>query len=138
MMDALGIGAVSRTTGVTIETIRWYEKVGLLQAPARTASNYRSYGQRHLDRLSFIRRARDLGFILGQVRDLLRLADQQDQSCEDIDVIAREHLGEVERKIADLQRLRRELADIIGRCGHGTVAECRILDALSPSPADAS
>jgi DNA-binding transcriptional MerR regulator len=136
MTKALGIGAVAKATGTKVETIRWYERVGLLPPPARTAGNCRSFGRAHLDRLSFVRRARDLGFTLHQVRDLLRLADQRDRSCDEVDAIARVHLAEVERKIADLEALRRELADIIGRCRHGTVAECRILEALSPTPAD--
>lgn len=137
MSDGLSIGALSKATGTKVETIRWYERVGMLPAPARTAGNYRSYGADHLRRLSFIRRARDLGFSLEQVRDLLRLADDRGRSCEEVDAIAREHLDEVERKIADLEALRRELTDLIGQCRHGTVAECRIIEALSPSPAGA-
>lgn len=137
MSDGLNIGALSKATGTKVETIRWYERVGMLPAPARTAGNYRSYGADHLRRLSFIRRARDLGFSLEQVRDLLRLADDRGRSCEEVDAIAREHLDEVERKIADLEALRRELTDLIGQCRHGTVAECRIIEALSPSPAGA-
>jgi Cu(I)-responsive transcriptional regulator len=138
MTDTLSIGALAKATGTKVETVRWYERVGLLPPPARTPGNYRSYGRAHLDRLSFIRRARDLGFTLDQVHDLLRLADQRDRPCAEVDTIARAHLEEVERKIADLEALRRELADIIGQCGHGTVAECRIIEALSPSPAGAA
>ena len=128
----LNIGDLARMTGTKAETIRWYERVGMLPAPARTSGNYRSYGTAHLERLSFVRRARDLGFSLDQVRELLQLADQGDQSCDAVDRVAREHLGEVERKIADLEALRRELQDLIGQCRHGTVAECRIVQALSP------
>ena len=94
--------------------------------------NYRAYGTSHLERLSFARRARNLGFSLEQVRELLRLADDRDKSCEAVDRVAREHLDEVERKIADLEAPRRELRDLIRQCRHGTVAECRILGALSP------
>jgi hypothetical protein len=94
-----------------------------------------AYDEELLNRLSFVRRARDLGFSLDQVRDLLGLADQTDRSCEAVDAIARQHLGEVERKIADLTALRDELAEIIERCDHGTVAECRIIGALAPVPA---
>ena len=132
MADTLGIGELARTTSTKVETIRWYERIGLLAAPARTAGNYRAYGPAHLARLSFVRRARDLGFSLDKVRELLRLSDQQDRSCEEIDVIARAHLADVERKVADLAALGRELRQIIGQCGHGTVAECRIIEALSP------
>jgi Cu(I)-responsive transcriptional regulator len=128
------IGDLARATGTKIETVRYYERVGLLPMPARTAGNYRIYSEENLRRLSFVRRARDLGFSLDQVRELLRLADQRDQPCEEVDVIAREHLTEVERKISDLTALGDELRHIIGQCGHGTVAECRIIEALSPVP----
>ncbi|HEX3990914.1 MAG TPA: helix-turn-helix domain-containing protein [Acetobacteraceae bacterium] len=131
----LSIGDLARATDTKIETVRYYERVGLLPTPARTGGNYRMYSQENLGRLSFIRRSRDLGFSLDQVRELLRLADQRDQSCEEVDVIAREHLTEVERKIADLTALGDELRHILGQCGHGTVAECRIIEALSPVPA---
>ncbi len=103
--------------------------------PARTGGNYRAYARSHLARLSFVRRARDLGFSLDHVRELLRLSDQQDQPCEEIDLIARGHLAEVERKVADLTALGHELRQIISQCRHSTVAECRIIEALSPSPA---
>jgi Cu(I)-responsive transcriptional regulator len=137
MSEEFSIGALARATGTKVETVRWYERVGLLPTPARTAGNYRSYGRSHLERLSFVRRARDLGFSLEQVRELLRLADDRDQSCEAVDRVAREHLEEVERKITDLGALRRELRDLIGQCRHGTVAECRILEALVPSDLNA-
>ena len=130
---SLSIGALAKATGTTVETIRWYERVGVLPAPARTAGNYRSYGPAHLERLSFVRRARDLGFTLDQVRELLRLADERGRSCDAVDRVAREHLEEVERKIADLVALRRVLQGLIGQCRHGTVNECRIIEALSPA-----
>nr|WP_314070780.1 helix-turn-helix domain-containing protein [uncultured Roseococcus sp.] len=130
--NPLSIGALSKATGTTVETIRWYERIGMLPVPARTTGNYRAYGAAQLERLSFIRRARDLGFSLDQVRELLQLADDRERSCDAVDHVAREHLGEVERKIADLEALRRELRDLIGQCRHGTVAECRIVQALSP------
>jgi Cu(I)-responsive transcriptional regulator len=132
MAQLLTIGAIADLTGTKVETIRYYERMGLLAAPARTSGNYRSYEPSHVARLSFIRRARDLGFSLDQVRELLGLADQKDRSCESVDTIAREHLAEVERKIADLKGLRRELDALISQCRHGTIAECRILDALAP------
>ena len=130
--DTFGIGELARATGTKIETIRWYERIGLLVAPARSGGNYRTYRRSHLERLSFVRRARDLGFSLDHVRELLRLSDQQDRPCEEIDLIARGHLAEVERKVADLTALGHELRQIIGQCRHGTVAECRIIEALSP------
>ncbi len=129
----LTIGDLAKGTGTKVETVRYYERIGLLPAPARTAGNYRAYRNEHLNRLSFIRRARDLGFSLIQIRGLLSLSDQRSRSCEAVDTIAREHLAEVDRKIADLDALRRELDSVISQCGHGTVAECRIIEALSPN-----
>ncbi|WP_043334325.1 MerR family transcriptional regulator [Belnapia moabensis] len=129
---SLSIGDLARATDTKVETSRWYERVGVLAAPARTSGNYRAYGSEHLERLSFVRRARDLGFSLDQVRDLLQLADDRNQSCDAVDRVAREHLEQVERKIADLKALRHELRDLIGQCCHGTVAECRIVRALAP------
>ena len=128
----LAIGELGRRTDTKVETIRYYERIGLLAEPARTAGNYRAYGPEHLNRLSFIRRSRDLGFSLDQVRALLDLSDDRDRSCEAVDAVAKAHLAEVDRKIADLRALRRELASMIDRCRCGTVAECRIIEALSP------
>jgi Cu(I)-responsive transcriptional regulator len=128
----LSIGALAHQTGTKIETIRYYERIGLLPAPARTVGNYRAYAPHHLERLSFIRRGRDLGFSLDAVRALLRLADDRTASCAEVDRIARSHLLEVERKLADLAALRAELRQLIEQCGHGTVAECRIIEALAP------
>lgn len=121
-----------------IETIRYYERIGLLPTPARTEGNYRLYAPNHLDRLSFIRRARDLGFSLDEVRTLLRLADDRSQPCAEVGRIARLHLAEVEHKLADLAALRAELKQLIEQCGHGTIAECRILEALAPSTSAAA
>jgi Cu(I)-responsive transcriptional regulator len=128
----LKIGDLAKATDTKVETIRYYEHVGLLAAPARTAGNYRAYRAEHLNRLSFIRRARDLGFSIDQVRTLLNLSDQKQRSCGAVDAIAREHLADVERKIADLTVLRRELKELIDQCRQGTIAECRIVEALAP------
>jgi len=130
----LSIGSLSRMTDTKVETIRFYEKSGLLPEPPRTEGNYRSYAPADLNRLSFIRRARDLGFSLDQIRVLLDLADDRSRSCEAVDEIAKEHLTEVERKIADLKALHRELDRLISQCRCGTVAECRIIETLSPLP----
>jgi Cu(I)-responsive transcriptional regulator len=128
----LSIGALARTTGTRVETIRYYERIGLLPAPARTSGNYRAYARHHLERLSFIRRGRDLGFPLDAVRALLRLADDRSRSCAEVDRIARGHLIEVERKLADLAALGAELRQLVDQCKHGTIAECRIIEALAP------
>jgi Cu(I)-responsive transcriptional regulator len=130
--SALTIGGLAKATGTKIETVRWYEKVGLLPAPARTAGNYRIYGSEHLKRLSFIRRSRELGFTIEEVRALLALADQQDRDCGEVDAIARQHLSEVERKIAQLTALASELHSVIGQCRGGRISECRIIEALVP------
>lgn len=130
--EVLTIGRLAGATGTNVETIRFYEKSGILPSPARTDGNYRSYDQAHLKRLSFIRRARDLGFSLDQVKALLDLSDDRTRSCAAVDDIAKGHRDEVERKIADLQALKRELDRIIDSCRCGTVADCRIIESLSP------
>lgn len=132
-LGVITIGDLSKATGTKVETIRYYERIGLLAAPGRTGGNYRAYAVKDLGLLSFIRRSRDLGFALKQVRELLSLSDQKKRSCEAVDVIAREHLAEVDRKLVDLKALRRELDGIITQCGCGTIAECRIIESLAPS-----
>jgi Cu(I)-responsive transcriptional regulator len=127
------IGELAHASGTKVETIRYYERIGLLPPPPRTGGNYRDYSAAHANRLSFTRRARDLGFSIEQIRALLDLADHKQQPCEAVDVIARAHLAEVKRKLADLRALRRELESLIGQCRHGTIAECRIIEALAPS-----
>lgn len=129
----LTIGELGRRTDTKVETIRYLEQVGLLPAPARTPGKYRAYDTAHLKRLTFIRRSRELGFSIDQVRALLDLADQRERSCEAVDIIAKQHRAEVDRKIADLRALRRELDSMIDQCRHGAVAECRIIESLSPS-----
>lgn len=131
--ERLRIGDLARATNTKVETIRYYEQIELLPAPSRTGGNFRAYAPEHLGRLSFIRRARDLGFTLDEVRELLSLSDQKRRSCEAVDAIARQHLADVDRKIADLKSLRTELDSIINRCSCGTIAECRIIEALAPS-----
>jgi Cu(I)-responsive transcriptional regulator len=126
------IGKLANATATKVETVRYYERIGLLSPPARTSANYRAYGSEHLARLSFIRRARDLGFTLESVRELLTLSDDRSRSCEAVDSIARTHLTEVERKISDLKALRSELNRVVGACRHGTVADCKIIETLAP------
>lgn len=133
------IGTLGRMTATKVETIRYYERVGMLPAPPRTSGNYRAYGPAQLKRLSFIRRSRELGFSLDEIRALLDLADKRDQPCDAVDAIARQHLADVDRKIADLRQLRRELSAMIASCAQGSVADCRIIESLSPAqsmPAD--
>jgi Cu(I)-responsive transcriptional regulator len=128
----LAIGDLAKATGTKVVTIRYYEQAGLLPAPRRTASNYRTYEAGHLHRLRFIRRCRDLGFSVDQVRELLALTENAERDCCAVDQIALEHLATIEQKIADLSRLANELRRISSQCQGGTVAKCRIIEALSP------
>ena len=131
----LSIGDVAKATGVKVVTIRYYEKIGLLPVPSRTDGNYRAYNQEHLRGLRFIRRCRDLGFTLEQVRDLLRLASQKNEECSEVDRITMRHLADIEAKVSDLSRLSAELRRISECCrGDGLIADCRIIEALSPAP----
>jgi DNA-binding transcriptional MerR regulator len=128
------IGALSRATDIKVVTIRFYETAGLLPKPSRSAGNYRTYSQEHLDRLLFIRRCRELGFTLDQVRELLELADQPGRDCCEVDRIAVEHLGVIADRIASLQSLADELRRLSTQCQAGSViADCRIISALSSS-----
>ncbi|MDC7812792.1 MerR family transcriptional regulator [Sphingomonas koreensis] len=129
---AFTIGELGKATGTNVETIRYYERIGLLAKPERTSGNYRSYRKAELGRLSFIRRARDLGFPLDRVRALLSLSDDRTRDCAMVDALARDHLAEVECKIADLTALRSELSALLDTCEGGTVGDCRIIEALAP------
>lgn len=131
MNGTLSIGELAKETSVKVVTIRYYEQIGLLAAPERTNGNYRAYNQEHAHRLRFIRRSRDLGFPVEQIRDLLRLSSEQHDSCSEVCVIAQKHLELVEAKLADLQRLASELRRISSSCsGDGPMADCRIIEAL--------
>ena len=131
--DDLKIGDLGRATGTKVVTIRYYEKIGLLPAPDRSVGNYRTYDAAALERLRFIRRCRDLGFSLDQVRELLSLASDVARPCAEVDQITDTHLADVERKITDLQSLAQELRRISATCnGGGTISNCRILDAIAP------
>jgi DNA-binding transcriptional MerR regulator len=132
--ERFSIGELSKATGVKVVTIRYYEHVKLMPEPARTEGNYRIYSREHLRRLQFVRRCRDLGFTLDQLRDLLRLSVQSRRRCSGIDRITANHIKEIESKIADLGRLAVQLRRIKNGCpGKGRIADCRILAALSPS-----
>lgn len=129
----MNIGDLARDTGTKPVTIRYYEKIGLLPKPPRTNGNYRAYDEGHRQRLRFIRRCRELGFALHEVRELLNLSADGRSDCADIDRITAAHLADVEEKIADLQRLADELYRLATSCkGGGQVADCRIVEALSP------
>jgi DNA-binding transcriptional MerR regulator len=130
----ISIGALAKGTGTKVVTVRYYEQIGLLPAPSRTARNYRTYSNEHMRCLRFIRRCRDLGFTLAQIRDLLRLSSRKDEECAEIDHITAQHLIGIEQKISGLKRLARELRHLNNCCpGKGIIADCRIIEALSPS-----
>ncbi|WP_147161274.1 MerR family transcriptional regulator [Novosphingobium sediminis] len=124
------IGALSKVTNTKVETIRYYERIGLLPQPERTSGNYRLYGPAERQRLAFIRHSRDLGFTIEDVRSLLDLSDHPERDCEAADQIASRHVEQVAAKIAQLVTLREELERIIGRCRGGLAADCRVIDAL--------
>jgi MerR family mercuric resistance operon transcriptional regulator len=126
----MAIGSMSRRTGTNIETIGYYERVGLLPAPARSSGGYRLYGTEHLKRLTFIRRARALGFSIGEVRTMLRLADERKRPCAEVRVVAEAHLKDVRAKIADLRRMERVLQATVARCASGGRTHCLVIEAL--------
>ena len=129
----LTIGKLALETGVKVVTIRYYEQIGLMPVAPRTDGNYRTYSVEHRRRLHFIRRCRDLGFTLDQVRDLLRLSSEKTKACAEVDRIAAQHRRTVEEKLADLTRLASELRRLSACCrGKGLIADCRIIEALSP------
>ena len=123
----LGIGELSQRTNVKVPTIRYYEQIGLLQAPARTEGNQRRYDGAEVKRLNFIRHARELGFDLVEIRQLLALSETPQASCHEADSIARRHLAEVEMRLERLDALRAELRRMIDECGHGRICECKIV-----------
>lgn len=125
-----GIGSLSRRTGVNIETIRYYERIGLLPPPPRTEGGHRLYADDHLKRLAFIRRSRELGFTLDEVRNLLALVEGG-YTCGEVQAAALAHVESIQRKIADLQQMERTLAETAAHCKGGTAPDCPILDVLS-------
>lgn len=127
----LTIGKLGEAVGVKVPTIRYYEQIGILPEPERSAGNQRLYGPPALDRLAFIRHARELGFPLEAIRDLLSLSDKPDQSCAAADIIATKQLAAVKARIARLTALKAELERMITQCAQGTVADCRVIESLS-------
>jgi MerR family mercuric resistance operon transcriptional regulator len=128
----LPIGAVAKRTGLTVEGVRFYEKARVLRSPARTAGRHRLYSLADLKRLSFIRRARQLGFSLDDVRALLGLADNTgNASCADAHRLGAKHLDGVRAKIADLKKMEKTLRGVVASCAEGTLPECPLIETLS-------
>jgi MerR family transcriptional regulator, copper efflux regulator len=127
----LTIGAVAKRVGVAIDTIRYYEREGLLPEPLRRASGYRSYDESAIAQLNFIRRAKLLGFTLEEIRDLLALSADRQRGVEAVKQRAQQRLAAIDMRIAELQRVRNGLEQLVDACpGHGAPEECPILRAL--------
>lgn len=131
MSHDVSIGEAARLSGVKVPTIRYYEQIGLLPPLRRTEGNRRSYDQRDLRRLAFVRHARELGFEIVAIRTLLALQDDADQPCDTADAIAQARLIEVEQRIASLTALKAELETMIESCRHGKIAACRVIEVLA-------
>ncbi len=125
------IGVLSRQSGVNIETIRYYERVGLMPAPPRSKGRQRIYDLQHLRQLTFIRRGRELGFSIDQIRMLLGLLGPHELTCAEVKGLAECHIFEVRRKIRDLRRLERLLSGLAAQCHGRRVPDCPILEALA-------
>lgn len=124
------IGELAKLTHTVIETIRFYEQAGVLAPPPRTAGGYRDYGADQVQRLTFVRRCRELGFSLDEVRSLLSIADRSEESCATVTEIAGAHLDEVRNKLKRLRRLERTLMSLKDSCRGGKIEQCRILESL--------
>jgi MerR family transcriptional regulator, mercuric resistance operon regulatory protein len=130
MSEEFSIGALSERSGVNVETIRYYEKIGVMPIPARTAAGYRIYNLDHLRRLHFVRRGRELGFNLDELRGLLHLVDGHSFTCAQVQALTVEHLKDIRQKIIDLRRLERVMSEMAKQCSGDQLPECPIIDAL--------
>jgi MerR family mercuric resistance operon transcriptional regulator len=124
------IGALAKQSGVNIETIRYYERIGVMPKPARSAGGYRLYTADHVKRLGFIRRGRELGFRLEELRELLRLVDGHAYTCQEVRALTLDHVADIRQKIADLKRLERVMTGIAAHCSGKRIPDCPIIDAL--------
>lgn len=124
------IGELSKLTDCNIETIRYYERIGILPKPPRTPGGHRDYDTPHHKRLNFVRRSRELGFSLDEVRQMLRLVDGGDVTCEHVHEMALEHLVDVRTKIKDLKRMEGVLKTTVAKCSRGKTPDCPVIDAL--------
>lgn len=125
------IGWLANQTNCKVQTIRYYEQIGLMPPPRRSEGNRRLYGPGDADRLTFIRHSRELGFPLDAIRNLLSLTDNPDQSCAAADKLARENLAQVNLRIARLAVLKTELERMVEQCSGGKVSECRVIEVLA-------
>lgn len=125
------IGRVAKETGCKVQTIRYYEEIGVMPEPERSEGNQRLYGPSHVNRLAFIRHSRELGFTLDAIRELLSLSDDPNQSCEAADWIARVHLRDVEQRITTLTALKEELERMVEQCRGGQITDCHVIEVLA-------
>ena len=132
----LPIGTLSDPTGCNIETIRYYERIGLMPRAARSDGGHRLYGEDHVKRMGFIRRSRTLGFTLDQIRTLLELVDGRRYTCAQVKRVTVEHLEEIRRKMVDLTRIEQALKSMAAACDGGAVPKCAVIDALFDQPKD--
>jgi DNA-binding transcriptional MerR regulator len=130
-MANLPIGPIAKQTGVKVPTIRFYESIGLLPAPPRSEGNRRLYDESAVRRLRFIRHARELGFEVEAIRQLLTLADDPGRPCHEADAIARSHLAAIDGRLARLAALRAEVQCMVDQCSSGTISECRVIESLA-------
>ena len=135
--EEFSIGALSERSGVNVETIRYYEKIGVMPLPARSAGGYRIYGHDHVRRLHFVRRGRELGFSLDELRGLLHLVDGHTYSCAEVHELTIRHLADIRQKIKDLRRLEKVMSDMAAQCSRDQVPQCPIIDALFEMRPDA-
>jgi Hg(II)-responsive transcriptional regulator len=132
IMNGLTIGRLAKQAGLGIETVRFYERQGLIEPPPRTDSNYRIYPEEEVNRLKFIKRAKDLGFTLKEIKDLLELQHCPNATKADIKERTVEKIEDIKKKVRDLIRIQKALEQLAGSCnGHGPLSECPILDALT-------
>jgi len=125
------IGDLAKRTGVKVVTIRYYEKIGMMPKPPRSEGGQRVYVHENLRRLSFIRRSRELGFSLSEVRALLQLEKSADFTCDEVKALTLEHVADIRLKITDLRRMERTLKEMAAQCDKGEITSCPILDTLA-------
>ena len=130
-MTGIAIGKLAEAAATKVQTIRYYEEIGLIHPFSRSAGGHRLYAPEHVRRLKFLRHARELGFTIEAIRELLNLADKPDSSCAAADVIARSQLEQVEIRLEKLKALKKELKRMVEECGHGRVSHCRVIEVLS-------
>ena len=130
IMRGYAIGEMSRQTGVNIETIRYYERIGIIPKPDRTEGGNRQYSHSEMKRLSFVKRCRELGFSLDEIRALLEMVDRHDFSCAEVHEMTVSHLANINKKLSNLKQLEKTLSQMASQCSKGDVPDCPIIETL--------